>query len=90
MDEVQAAQSQDVLRPLRLFIGTLNTAFYGDQNYTGEDASVWNAPGQFSVVGPYGTAVEGQPVMITRNGGVSISPALVLIALGAAAVWFWK
>lgn len=90
MDEVQASQAQDVLRPIRQFIAGLSAVYYGDQSYADSDAQVWNQPGQFTVIGPRSSAVEGQPITITRAGGVSISPQLVLIALGAAAVWFFK
>lgn len=87
MDETTAAAQQDAMRPFRAFVSALDRSFYADQSFAGSDANIWNAPGQFSTVGPYSTAVEGQPITLTRNGGVAISPAVVLLALGALAMW---
>ena len=89
-DEATAATQQDALRPFRLFLSGLNAAFYGDQAYPGVDGYAVNPSGQFSTVGPYGTSVEGQPLALTRNGGLQLSPSVVMLAIGAAAVLFWK
>jgi hypothetical protein len=82
---------QDALRPLRMFVGALTGAAQaGDQSYAGSDGYAWNLPGQYQVVGPYGVSVEGAPISTTRNGGVYISPMVVMLAIGAAAVLLFK
>lgn len=83
-DEVNAAQQQDQLRPLRQFISALNTSLSSDQSYAGVDGNVNNPPRQFQVVGPTGTSVEGQPIKLTGDGALTISPALVLVGVGVA------
>jgi hypothetical protein len=89
MDPIDQAQAQDSMRPLRLFVGALNGAL-NDQSYAGQDSAVYNPPNQFTVVGPYGTGVDGKPIAITRAGGLVISPALMLVGLGVAVAMLWK
>lgn len=72
-----------------MFISTLN-AVVNDQAFSDQDAYAVNAPNQFRVVGPYSTSVEGLPITTTRNGGVVISPGLVLVGVGVALALFWK
>ena len=91
MDDVSIQAQQDALRPVRMFVGALTGAMAGaDQSYAGSDWYSWNVPGQYQNVGPWGYSVEGQPIATTRGGGLVISPALVMLGLGAAAVLLWK
>ncbi|CAN7402100.1 hypothetical protein LJR129_002485 [Acidovorax sp. LjRoot129] len=87
MNEAELIATQDRLRPLRMFVGAFSGALAGyDQAVQGQDGYSWSIPGQFQSIGPNGVAIEGRPVTISRNGGVFISPMVVLIGLGAAAV----
>jgi hypothetical protein len=74
----------DGLVTLRQFVGGLNAAL-SDQSYAGYDGYAANPTGRFYSVGPYGAAIEGQPVTVSSAGGVSLSPAMVLIGLAVAA-----
>lgn len=84
--------SQDALRPLRTFVGALTGALQGaDQANAMADGYAWNTPGRYQSVGPYGVAMEGTPVATTTtNGGLYVSPAMVMLMIGAAAVLLWK
>jgi hypothetical protein len=56
-----------------------------DQSFAGTDASVYNPPRQFVVIGPNGAAVEGEPILATTGaGGVAVSPLGLLLAIGLA------
>lgn len=91
MDDQVASQQQDVLRPIRMFVGALQGALGSDQSYASTDASVYNPPRQFVVVGPQGqTAVEGQPIITAGAGGFTLSPMGMVIALGVAYLVFRK
>jgi len=94
MDSTSYAQAQDELRPFRMFVGAINGALAGtvDQSWAGIDGYSGNAPYRYQTVGPYGTAVEGAgfPISATAGGGVYISPMLVMIAIGAAAMLLLK
>jgi len=91
MTEAELIQRQDALRTVRQFVGTLSGALAGyDQAVAGQDGYSWSLPGQYQTVGPYGVAIEGQPVTISRGGGLYISPMLVLVGIGAAAVMLLK
>ncbi|GKT19556.1 hypothetical protein AVHY2522_22910 [Acidovorax sp. SUPP2522] len=82
---------QDALRPIRMFVGGLTGVLMGyDQTYAGADGTSWNTPYRYQSVGPYGVAVEGAPISTTPGGGLYVSPMLVMLALGAAAVMVWK
>lgn len=85
-------QQQDSLRPLRMFVGALSGALAGaDQSWAGQDAYAYSMPYQYQVVTPgYGYSVEGAPISATRSGGLYISPMLVLIGVGAAAMLLIK
>lgn len=84
-------QQQDALRPLRMFVGALTgAAAVQDQSYAGMDGYAWNQPGRYQSVGPYGVAVEGMPVQTTPGGGLYISPMVVMLGIGAAAVLLMK
>lgn len=86
MTEAELIEQQDRLRPLRMFVGAFSGALAGyDQALATQDAYAWSVPGQYQSIGPGGVAIEGRPVTISRNGGVFISPMLVLVGLGAAA-----
>lgn len=90
MDEASYVAQQDALRPLRVFVGMLSGAANADQSFAGQDGTSWNVPGAYQAVGPNGYSVEGKPIAATRNGGLYISPVLLLIGMGAAAAMFWK
>lgn len=83
------SRPSDSLIALRQFVGAFAGAF-NDQSYAGADGVVWNPTGQFPVYGPYTASVEGQPITITQAGGLQVSPQVMLILLGAAAVLFFK
>jgi hypothetical protein len=80
-----STQIQDDLRPLRMFVGALQGALAGDQSVYGMDAYAWSVPGQYQVIGPTGVGLEGRPISTTQNGGLYISPGIVLMGLGALA-----
>ena len=82
------AQAQDQLRPVRQFISLLAGAT-GDQTYAGYDSYAVNPSGQFYAQGPNGVAVEGQPIVRTPGGGVSLSPAIVMLGIGAVLAYVW-
>ncbi|WP_422849580.1 hypothetical protein ACOYR4_11290 [Acidovorax sp. M14] len=87
MTNAELIDQQDRLRPLRMFVGVFSGALAGyDQALATEDATSWNLAGQYQTIGPGGVAIEGRPIAIGRTGGVYISPMLVLMGLGAAAV----
>jgi hypothetical protein len=80
----QAEPPPDGVTTFRQFIGGLNRAL-NDQSYSNQDGMAYNPPRQFMVEGPFGTAVEGQPIMVSPAGGVQLSPMLVLVLLGLLA-----
>ena len=84
-DDPVAAQTQDDLRPFRMFVGALQGALASDQSLIGADGYAYNIPGRYTVLGPTGIGLEGRPISTTPGGGLYLSPALVLMALGAAA-----
>lgn len=80
---------QDQLRTMRQFVSLVAGATGQDQTLSGTDFAAVSAPGQFSTVGPYGTAVEGQPIMTySQAGGMTIAP--VLLGLGLVAYFVLK
>lgn len=82
---------QDALRPVRMFVGALTGALQGaDQSVSGQDPYAYNIPGQYQTVGPWGYAQEGTPIATTRNGGIVVSPMMVMLIIGAAAALLWK
>lgn len=91
MDTTTITAQQDALRPLRMFVGAITGALYGaDQSVAGQDGYSYNPTYRYQSVGPYGTSVEGAPLATTAGGGIYISPMLVMIAIGAAAVMVMK
>lgn len=71
---------------MRQFL-SLVSGLSGEQTYGSGDATAPNTPGQFAVYGPYGQAVEGQPLMAyNQTQGMTIAPVLLLA--GAALVAF--
>jgi hypothetical protein len=94
MDTNSYIATQDSLRPFRMFVGAVTGALYGsnDQSMAGFDGNSYNNPYQYQSVGPYGVSVEGAglPISPTAGGGLYISPMVVLIGLGAAAMLFLK
>lgn len=94
MDSTSYAQQQDELRPFRMFVGALGGALMGasDQSYASMDAYSFNNPYRYQTVGPYGVAVEGAgyPISATAGGGLYISPMLIMIGIGAAAMLLLK
>mgnify|MGYP001373244441 CR=1 FL=1 len=83
-DDTQLARAQDDLRPVRMFVGALQGALAADQSIVGMDGYAFNVPGQYQVIGPYGYSLEGRPISTTQGGGLVISPAIVMMGLGAA------
>jgi hypothetical protein len=95
MDVQTIEAQQDALRPVRQFIGLIGGAVAGYDNATAaSDYGVYNVPGGYQVIGPYGVSVEGTPyglpISPTRGGGLFISPTAVLIGIGVALAMFWK
>lgn len=91
MDQYSVTAQQDALRPLRMFVGALSGAMLGaDQTMAGQDGMPWNAPGGYQSVGPYSYSVEGRPISATPQGGLYISPMLVMLGIGAAVVLLAK
>ena len=87
LDQEALTRRQDELRPYRQFMSLMAGLGVGDQSYTGMDTYGANPTGQFVSVGPYATAVEGQPIVsYSPTAGVTMAPILLL--LGAAAVAF--
>lgn len=80
----------DQVNTLRGFVGVMNGYLGNDQSPAGYDAWPVNRPGVYQSVGPYGNAVEGTSVSTLQNGAVVVSPGLIMLVLGAAAVYFWK
>lgn len=73
-------QRQDELRPYRQFLSLVSGFNTVDQTYGTSDGIVANAPGQFAVYGPYGIAMEGQPVMATNQQAMgAMSPMLLVV-----------
>lgn len=83
----QIAQQQDALRPLRNFVNLLG-GMVNDQSYAGQDGTAFNMPYQYQTIGQYGNAVEGSPIQTTPGGGIAVSNSVVMLALGAAVVYF--
>lgn len=97
VSQTDMAATQDSLRPVRMFIGALTGALAGsDQSPAWQDGVAYAPPYRYQNVGPYGYSVEGTPiaavtpVAATQNGGLYISPMMVLLGLGAAAALLWK
>jgi hypothetical protein len=74
-------------RVIRDFVNFANDAFGDGQTLVTYDGSMVNPPGQFTLATPDGVvSVMGQPVSSIQSapaGGVTISPQLLLLALGA-------
>lgn len=80
----------DQVNTLRGFVGVMQGYLGSDQSLAGQDYYVSNRPGQYQTIGPYSVGVEGSPVSTMNNGAVVISPGLILMLMGAAAVFLWK
>ena len=91
LDQEALVRRQDELRPYRQFM-SLVSGITGEQTYSGADTVGYNPTGQFVSTGPYGAAVEGQPIVTysTNTGAVSIAPVALLIGLGVVAVLLMK
>lgn len=87
MDETAQTNQQDWLRTARGFVNTLS-GIVNDQSWDRMDASPTNAPYQYQTMGPTGTAIEGAPISTTPGGGLVVSNGVLMLALGAAAVYF--
>lgn len=84
-----AEAQQDALRPLRQFVNVLAGAM-NDQTWAGQDGSAVNPVYQYQTVGTYGSAVEGTPIATTNaQGDMVISSNLLMLALGAAVVYYF-
>jgi hypothetical protein len=91
MTNEELIAQQDQLRTTRQFISLLGGLTGQDQTLSGTDYAAVNGPGQFSNVGPYGTSVEGQPIITySPTSGMTLSPFLVLGGLAVAAYLFLK
>lgn len=90
LDQEALIRRQDELRPYRQFMSLLS-GLTGEQTYSGADQNTGNPTGQFVSVGPYGTSVEGQPIVTySPTGGVTMAPVVLLIGLGVAAILLLK
>lgn len=90
LDQEALIRRQDELRPYRQFL-SLVSGITGEQTYSGADQVGYNPTGQFVSTGPYGAAVEGQPIITySPNSGVTMAPVVMLIALGVAAFVLMK
>lgn len=86
MTNEELIAQQDQLRTARQFISLLGGITGQDQSLSGTDYAAVNSSGQFTNVGPYGTSVEGQPIIAySQTGGMTIAPVLVLAGLAVAA-----
>lgn len=85
--QTYVTNQQDALRPLRNFVNLLG-GIVNDQSYAGQDGYAVNQPYQYQTVGAYGVAVEGSPISTTPSGGVAVSNSVVMLAIGAAVVYF--
>lgn len=84
-------EQQDRLRTLRQFISFGAGISGQDQILAGTDFAAVNAPGQFSNVGPYGTSVEGQPILTySQKAGVTVAPVMIMAGLALAAYLILK
>lgn len=85
LDQEALIRRQDELRPYRQFL-SFASGITGDQTYNNLDSYGANPTGQFTSVGPYGSSVEGQPIVTySPNAGVTMAPIVLLIGLGIAA-----
>ena len=85
LDQEALTRRQDELRPLRQFMSLMG-GLTGDQTYAGMDTYPVNPTGQFTTVGPYGSRVEGQPIVTySPTAGVTMAPVLLLAGLAVAA-----
>lgn len=87
--QAELIRQQDELRPVRQFL-SLVSGLTSDQTYGDADYAGVNQPGQFSNYGPYGQAVEGQPIMTYSTAGGTSFPPIVWIGLGIAAYLMLK
>ncbi len=87
VDTVTAEQQQDALRPLRQFVNLL-TMVSSDQSWANTDGAAYTMPNQYQVVGQHGAAIEGTPISIAQDGTLKFSSSMVMLAIGAAAVYF--
>lgn len=77
----------------RQFVSVLSSAFNSfDNSYATDDMYAASPTRQYVSVGPRGTSIEGSTTVLTttQQGGLVISPTLVLIAIGFAAAMLWK
>lgn len=88
--QIELERRQDELRPYRQFM-SLVSGLSGEQTFGNADYVASNAPGQFSTYGPYGQAVEGQPLMsYNQSQGVTLAPVLLLAGVALAAFLLLK
>lgn len=80
-------QEQDGLRVVRAFVGAMQGYLGPDQSYGYQDggAGLYSPPRQFTVIGPQGVAIEGQPIIAAApaGGGLVLSPVLIWVGIGA-------
>lgn len=86
---IDQTTQQDLLRPLRQFIGAL-AGNDSDQTWAGEDGYAINLPGGFQIIGPQGgVSIEGRPVTVAPDdrqpvaGGPPNGGLLILAGLAA-------
>lgn len=82
---IDPVQAQDNLRPVRNFVSLLAGAT-NEQTWAGEDLWPVNVPGQVTVRGPSGYAVEGKPAVVASAApGPAFPPGVMLIGLALIA-----
>lgn len=89
MDEIQAAQQQDGLRSLRMFVGLAN-ATLNDQSWGGADGVIAAPPYRFTSIGPYSSSIEGLPITVQENGALVVSPVLMWVGVGVGLLLLMK
>lgn len=91
MTYLELMAEQDKQRTQRNFISFLGGALGVDQAMSYDDASVYNAPGGYQVMQPYGVGgvgLEGRPISNLQGsvttGGLSLTWPMMLLLGGVA------
>lgn len=80
------AAAQDDLRPARMFIGVLQSAFGLDQQAGGYDSQAVNSPYRYQAIGPTGVGIEGAPISTAQGAGQSAAAGMSPLMLVGLAV----
>lgn len=96
MTYLELIAEQDKQRTQRNFISFLGGALGIDQAMAYDDASVYNAPGSYQTMAPYGVGgvgIEGRPISNLQGsvttGGLALTWPMILL-LGGVAYLFMK